>query len=95
MRLLMKEKINALTNLLSEAGDAHHQAYIETDGYDPDWPIWYADYLLERLLPLLEADMPKSELVYLLVHLSKIQPADAPGANWSRYYARYLAQRYL
>ena len=91
----MQDKIQELADLFSEAGEAHNQAYIETDGYDPEWPIGYADYLLDRLLPLLEASMPKSELIYLLVHLSKIQPADAPGANWSRYYARYLAERYL
>ena len=67
----------------------------KTDGFDLEWPIWYADFLLDRLLPLLEASMTRSELIYLLVHLSKIQPADAPGAKWSRYYARYLAERYL
>jgi len=27
--------------------------------------------------------------------LSKLQPADAPGADWARYYARYLVERYL
>jgi hypothetical protein len=91
----MEQRIQQLTDLLSEVGEAHHQAYIETDGYDLDWPIWYADYLLDRLLPLLEATMSKSELVYLLVHLSRLQPADAPGASWPRYYARYLAKRYL
>lgn len=91
----MKDKIQELTDLFRETGQAHHQAYIETDGFDPEWPFWYADYLLDRLLPLLEASMTKCELVYLLVHLSKIQPADAPGASWSRYYARYLAERYL
>ena len=91
----MQDRIQELANLFSQAEEAHKQAYIETDGFDPEWPIWYADYLLDRLLPLLEASMSKSELISLLVHLSKIQPADAPGANWSRYYARYLAKRYL
>ena len=27
------------------AGRAHHQAFIETDGEDPEWPLWYASYL--------------------------------------------------
>ena len=91
----MEDKIQALTDLFSETGQAHHQAFIEADGYDPEWPIWYADYLYDRLLPLLEVDISKSELIYLLVHLSKVQPVDAPDASWSRYYARYLVENYL
>jgi hypothetical protein len=91
----MKEKIEELTNLFAETGKAHHRAFSETDGFDLEWPIWYADYLIDKLPPLLEANMSKSELVYLLVHLSRIQPAEAPGASWPRYYARYLAERYL
>ncbi len=41
-----------LEGLFHEVGEAHHQAYIETDGADPEWPLWYADYLRERLVPL-------------------------------------------
>jgi hypothetical protein len=91
----MDDKIQELTGLFKETEQAHFQAYKDADGFDPDWAIFYADYLYERLLPLLEARMSKSELIYLLVHLSKLQPADAPGAKWPRYYARYLAERYL
>lgn len=90
----MEGKIQAIADLLSETQRAHHQAYIDTDGFDPEWPIWYADYLSHRLPPLLGTNMPKSELIYLLVHLSKIQPAEAPDASWSHYYARYLVERY-
>jgi hypothetical protein len=89
------EKIQELTDLFDETGKAHHQAYSETDGFDPDWPFWYADYLIDKLPPLLEANMSRSDLVYLMVHLSKLQPAEAPGAWWPRYYARYLVKRYL
>ena len=34
-----------LEGLFREVGEAHHQAYIETDGADPEWPLWYAEYL--------------------------------------------------
>ena len=34
-----------LVDLFREAGQAHHTAFTATDGDDPDWPIWYADYL--------------------------------------------------
>ena len=36
---------NNLVDLLLEAGRAHHAAFAATDGADPDWSIWYADYL--------------------------------------------------
>jgi len=56
-----------LEGLFREVREAHHQAYIETDGSDPEWPLWYAEHLRERLGGLLNASLTKSELVYLLI----------------------------
>jgi NAD(P)H-hydrate epimerase len=81
-----------LEGLFHEVGEAHHQAYIETDGADPEWPLWYADYLRERLGRLLDASFTKSELVHMLV--SGEQPLKAPGANWARYYAGFFIRLY-
>ena len=83
-----------LEGLFRDVGEAHHQAYIETDGADPEWPLWYADYLRDRLAPLLEASFTRSELVYLLVMVANEQPLNAPGANWTRYYARKFISLY-
>jgi hypothetical protein len=83
-----------LEDLIRETGEAHHQAYIETDGADPEWPLWYAGYLQERLGRLLEASFTKSELVYLLIWVANEQPLNAPGADWARYYADFFLQRY-
>jgi hypothetical protein len=80
--------------LFHEVGEAHHQAYIETDGADPEWPLWYADYLRERLGDLHDASFTKSELVHLLVLLANEQPLRALGANWARYYARFFIGLY-
>ena len=60
------ELIRQLEALFHEVGEAHHQAYIETDGADPEWSLWYADFLRERLGGLLDANFTKSELVHLL-----------------------------
>ncbi len=87
-------KEQQLEALLREAGDAHHKAYIEVDGADADWPIWYAEYLRDRLAELLEAQFSKSELVYLLISLDREVQRLAPGANWRAYYARVLVERY-
>jgi hypothetical protein len=83
-----------LANLFDQAGDAHEKAHAQTSGVDPDWPIWYADYLLERLKDLLHANFTRSELVYLLVLVDKEQRLRAPGANWATFYARFFAERY-
>lgn len=80
--------------MFREAGEAHHQAYLETDGADPDWPIWYADHLHGRISTLLNARFTRSELVYLLISLDRELQRDAPGADWADFYARRLLERY-
>ena len=84
-----------LEDLFRKAGNAHHKAFIKTNGEDPDWPIWYADYLLEKLLNLLNASFTKSELVYLLVTAEKERALMAPGSDWPRYYTNFFIERYL
>ena len=90
----MEEKVTQLAGLFMETGQAHHQAFHETDGADPDWAVWYADYLFEKLPEHLGVQLNKSDIIYLLVHLSYLQAMDAPGAKWPKYYAKYLLQRY-
>jgi hypothetical protein len=52
--------IDELANLLNETAEAHHKAFAATEGEDPDWPLWYADYLLEKLRRMLK---PSSQRV--------------------------------
>ena len=40
--------IDELANLLNEMAEAHHNAFTATEGEDPDWPTWYAEYVLEK-----------------------------------------------
>ena len=84
-----------LEDLFSKAGNAHHKAFIKTNGEDLDWPLWYADYLHEKLGKLLKATFTKSELVYLLVTAEKERGMMAPGSNWQIYYANFFIERYL
>ena len=87
--------INELANLLNEAAEAHHKAFTASEGEDPDWPLWYADYLLEKMRQMLKAKFTKSELTYLLVSADKKNGVVAPGAYWPRFYAKYIISRYL
>jgi hypothetical protein len=82
----------AITNLLREAGHAHHVVYRITDGDDPDWASWYADWLLTLSeLPSLLAEVPpRSHLVHALVELGREQTGD----DWPSAYARGLVERF-
>lgn len=84
-----------LEDLFRKTGSAHNKAFIKTNGEDPDWPLWYADYLLEKLGKLLNAKFTKSELVYLLVMVEKEREMMAPGADWVVYYTNFFNERYL
>lgn len=56
-----------LIDLTNRSGPAHHQAFPEVDGWDPEWPIWYAEYLWEPIQEFLPLEVTRSELTYLLV----------------------------
>lgn len=82
-----------IEELLRAAGPAHHEAYIETDGDDPDWPLWYAGHLQESLSEALGVTLTKSELVYQLVDMERSRQEIDPEAEWPSYYAQVLVDR--
>ena len=86
--------IQQLADLFRETGRVHHQAFIATDGDDPEWPLWYAGYLQEKIGALLNTEFTRSELVYLLVSAEREQALRAPGEDWTIYYARFFVERY-
>jgi NAD(P)H-hydrate epimerase len=90
-----KKLIDELANLLNETAEAHHKAFAATEGEDPDWPIWYADYLLDKMRQMLNAKFTKSELIYLLVSAEKKNGVVAPSAYWPRFYANFIISRYM
>ena len=91
----MSEKsANKLATMFEETGHAHHRAFEETDGVDPDWPLWYAGHLLDGLNEMFSAALTKSELIYLIVAAEKERSQRAPGSLWPRYYAKFLIERY-
>ncbi len=87
--------IEQVEALFMETGKNHHKAFIKTDGVDPEWPLWYADYLFDKLGKMLKAELTKSEIIYLLLYLEKKRAVEAPGANWTTYNAKILVGRYL
>jgi hypothetical protein len=84
---------DAIATLLREAAAGHAQAFASTQGYDPEWPRWYADYLVAPLGRLLGRDLELEQLAADLAALDADQRQNAPGADWPGYYAAWFAQR--
>ena len=82
-----------LVALLLEAAHAHHEAYIETDGTDPDWPMWYAGYLHPRLEGFFDEHPTQSRLIQLLVTADDLHATEAPQMEWAEYYADVILER--
>jgi hypothetical protein len=82
-----------LSELLHEAAETHHVVYRITDGDDPDWASWYADWLLNlsELPELLEAAPVRSHLVHALVQLDRDYTREAPDGRWEDWYAARLS----
>jgi hypothetical protein len=81
-----------IAELLHEAAETHHIVYRITDGDDPDWASWYADWLLDlsELPDLLGARPVRSHLVHALVQLDRDYTSRSPAEDWVGYYAERL-----
>jgi hypothetical protein len=88
------DTLRRIAELLHEAAETHHVVYRITDGDDPDWASWYADWLLElsELPELLGARPVRSHLVHSLVELDRLYTAESPAERWEDWYAPRLAE---
>jgi glutaredoxin len=84
--------VERLAGLFKRTGEAHHKAFLDTDGDDPEWPLWYAEYLHDRLAPFLAAPLTRSRLVFCLVETDDEHRATDPEAPWTNYYARRVLE---
>jgi len=82
--------MSELASLLLETGQAHHQAFIETDGADPEWPLWYAEYLHPRIGEHLRREPTRSRIIYLIQAAEKAHIEADDGSPWSESYAEFL-----
>jgi hypothetical protein len=89
----VKERV---AELLHEAAETHHVVFRITDGDDPDWASWYADWLLDHSeLPELLGGAPvRSHLVHALVELDRRYESDHPTEHWEDFYAAELVDRF-
>jgi hypothetical protein len=85
-----QDTIQKVVELLEQTRSDHHRAFSETDGYDPEWPAWYAQHLHERVNALLGSSLTEGEIAEQLSALDKEHQDQAPDVNWAEYYARAL-----
>ena len=92
----MGERIARLSALLHQAAETHHQVFAITDGDDPDWATWYADWLvnLSRLSDLVGTKPPRSEVTYELVRLDKEYAETGSTEAWEDFDAVRLMQHF-
>lgn len=81
-----------LAQLLRDAAQAHHEAFAALNGDDPEWPAWYARWVLPRLEGMLAVG--ERDLGAALAGLDREQRERAPGRPWAEYYAQRLVERY-
>jgi hypothetical protein len=82
----------ALAELLMQTGHAHHRAYIDANGIDPEWALWYAPYLETRLEEGFGRHVGRSELVYLLIRSQREHEAGTADEPWPRFYAGLMLE---
>jgi hypothetical protein len=92
---MASETVHRIAELLHEVAETHHVVYRITDGNDPDWASWYAQWLLElsELPELLAARPVRSHLVHALVELDREYTNEGPDERWEDWYAARLADR--
>ena len=85
-----------IAELLHEAAETHHTVYRISDGDDPDWASFYADWLvrLSELPEILGTTPIRSHLVAALVRLDEEQSAAGAPGRWEDFYAEALVERF-
>ncbi len=81
-----------IAELLTQTGQAHHKAFAATDGADPDWPIWYADYAKGPFAERFGMNFSKTQLVYCLMKADIEHQARAPESSWPEFYANEIVE---
>lgn len=79
--------------LLRQVGPAHQEAFAATDGEDPDWPRWYAEWLLENLSGEPGTVPDEAGLAALLEEAADAHASAGGVDDWPAFYARYISDR--
>ncbi len=85
-----EQRLSALVDLLTQIGDSHHQAFLATDGADPEWPLWYSQYLQGKVDSFLDVSPTRSKLVQCLLNADEAYSSQSGDEPWADFYANYM-----
>jgi glutaredoxin len=85
---------DGISKLMQNTGHAHHRSFEATDGADPDWPIWYAEYSKDKFAEQYGMNFTKSRLIYCLMNANYEHEARSPESEWSEFYANEIVERF-
>jgi len=89
--MINKSAYQQLSELLRKTAEAHHKAFIETNGEDKKWPKWYAKYLLDHgIEKLLRSKMAEKDIERLLKQSDEELKAQASKSSWENFYADHM-----
>ncbi len=83
-----------LSSLFRETSSQHQAAFSENEGRDPEWPLWYADYLQMPLSEAFDIHFYKSQLIYCLMKANFEHTARAPEVDWADFWANEFIEHY-
>jgi hypothetical protein len=83
-----------LVRVFRKAGYAHHLAFLATNGDDPEWPRWYAEYLRPKIEALLAARFEIADLAMLLQLAEDARQSRRPVPDWPEFYAEFFLERF-
>jgi hypothetical protein len=86
--------VEALADLISKTGHAHHEAFVESNAVHPEWPEWYAGYLQSKVWDRMGRIVTRSEWTYWLVGADKAYNAAGKPGDWPMFYARYILDNF-
>jgi len=92
--LRIAELNDQLSAIFTEVEMAHHKAINGADNNDPEWPIWYADYLQEPLSEVFHNRFLKSSLIYCLMNANLEHISEAADIPWQQFYSRHFIEHF-
>ena len=90
----MDSKLERLAGLIIHTAKAHHQAFEDVNGEDPEWPQWYAASMHADFERLIGRSVGVDGLADLLERFDELHAEEAPDEKWPHFYARKLVDFY-
>jgi hypothetical protein len=85
---------NNIISLFKEAEQKHRKEFQTGIIEDPEWPLWFAEHMKEKLEENLNKHFTIGELFYLLTSAEKAHKKNAPETDWAYYCANFFINRH-